>query len=704
MPRVIAGVALGSLWVAVWSVVLTLLGGDLAALPGCLAVFLIPGLLGGPAGALLDPARLERLPLGAVIGFVLVALVTWPVAFWAFRFLLTTSFDLLDEVAAVFATLVLGAVVATLLGAFGVSRVLARPAGRAGAIPPLVLASLGVILVSRVTSRILGFELITVGMVAGSTALAVPALHLLLPAGFVRRRGAMVTAAGLSVLLLAGCLGLYTASGTIRLATWSSIPAAHRLAAALAQLTDADADGVSGVLGHPDCQEFDSNQFPGNYEIPGDGRDDNCAGGDPSVADVAALWHPPDGPRAPGPPSAPTFARRHYNVVLITLDAVRADHLSTYGYERQTSRNLTHLAELSLTFEAAWSASNFTALSLYSLFTGVYPSSFLEIESIVSRGGVLLPETLRAAGYRAEAIVDLGEPLHHVFVGFDAVDQTLGVRAREAVRNRSTGSTARDLTTLASAAAARLGAGDAPFFLWVHYSEPHAEYLAHAGYDMGSSDLDRYDAEIAFADAWIGHLLASLRGDGRLEDTIIVVTADHGEAFREHGVQTHGQTLYEEELHVPLIIYLPSPDGRGFRSARVPSPLDLTDVAPTLLDAVGVAAGGPMHGESLLPHALDGRPLRTPEAFAETRLPFARLQAWRLGSEKIIADHLVGATRRFDLATDPGELRGAPIGPEALARWTDLHLAYPRLGGRGLQALPPPDDRRGGPVPAAPLE
>ncbi len=683
MPRVTLGVALGGLWVGAWALVLATLGGDPLAFVGCLAVLLAPGLIGGPVGALLDARRLAEIPRGAALGFVLVIGLTWPVGFWAFRFLLTHSFDLLDEVAAVFATVVVGAVVVSVLGAGLLARALPRPAGQLGALPPLALAALGVVLVSRVTSRIVGFELITLAMAAGSATLAVPALRLLLPARWTERRGAMVTVAGLAVLALGGSLAAYTASSAVRSATWSTIPVAQRLAAALAQVTDADADGVSGLLGHPDCNDLDPNVFPGAHELVGNGRDDNCWGGDGDPDAAAALWSP-GGARHPGPPGAAGFPRKRYNVVLITLDAVRADHLGVYGYERPTSPNLDNLARLSLTFDAAWSASNFTALSLYSLFTGVYPSGYLEGESIISRAGVTLGEWLERAGYRTEAIVDLTERLQHVFIGFDAVDQTLGIRAAQAVRNRSTGSTAAELTQLSTAALARLGEGEAPFFLWVHYSEPHAEYLPHPEASFGDTAIDRYDGEIAFADAAVGDLLVALRDGGRLKDTVIVVTADHGEAFGEHGVSTHGQSLYEEELHVPLLVYLPAASGAGFRARRLASPVDLTDLAPTIMDAVGLRPPAPTHGESLLPYALDDQALLTPEAFAETRLPYARLQALRRGDEKIIVDHLVGAARRFDLASDPGESDGTLVAPDTIAPWADLHLAFPRLSTGGM--------------------
>ena len=248
------------------------------------------------------------------------------------------------------------------------------------------------------------------------------------------------------------------------------------------------------------------------------------------------------------------------------------------------------------------------------------------------------------------------------------------------MRNKSTGSTANELTQLAAAKTSSLGAAEAPFFLWVHYSEPHAAYLEHPRFDFGPDEVDRYDGEIAFADHAVGRLLSHLHKGGRFKDTLIVVTSDHGEAFGEHGVETHGQSLYEEELHVPLIIYLPSASKPGFAAKRIPWPMDLTDVTPTLLQATGVAPRYPMHGESLLGPALDNLPLRTPEAFAETRLPYARLQALKQGTLKTVVDHLSGTAWQNDLLSDPGELRPTQRGSAARAvveAFVDRHLALP---------------------------
>ena len=141
---------------------------------------------------------------------------------------------------------------------------------------------------------------------------------------------------------------------------------------------------------------------------------------------------------------------------------------------------------------------------------------------------------------------------------------------------------------------------------------------------------------------------------------------------KKGGVVTHGQTLYENELHVPLVIYLPNQAGNGHLHKRIPNPVDATDVAPTLRALLGLDQLAPSHGESLLPLALNGTPQLRPGAFAETRLPYARLQALRIGEDKYIFDHLLTTVQRFDLDADPKERSprlGTPSDYKRLTAW-----------------------------------
>ena len=681
MPVLMRGLAYGGLWACLWAIVEAVTAGSLLALPGVLAMTIPTCMAGGILGILLPTSWTREQSRGATVAAVLGAALVWAAAYGANHFQLTHSFDLLEEVAAVFAT---GLLVAA-LAAWALGRLLVawfpQPSGDLGAMLPLLLAVAAAGFASRISSFIVGFEPATLLATATSGAMAAHGIAVLVPAALQARRPLIAGVAGLGVLLMAGGLGAYENVPDIRAASWSQIPMSRSLAASFATITDGDVDGISGSMGHPDCDDFIPHVFPGAREVAGNGRDDNCLAGDIAPAEVLPLWEAPHGVRAHVPQEIP-FERKRWNVLIITLDAVRADHLSLYGYERPTSPYLEEFAKSALVFEQAWSPSNFTSLSLFSMFTGLYPSAFLEGETIIGTESMTLAGQLYAAGYITEAVVDFHPPLPHVYGGFRYIDDSLGLRAANAVRNRSTGSTARDVTRLARQAVKRLSHLDKPFLLWVHYSEPHAEYLPHPGFEFGDGLVDRYDGEIAYADQAVRLVMNRVIQTERLADTIVVVTSDHGEAFGEHGTFTHGQTLYQEELHVPFLLYLPTADGKGVRHGRVEAPMDLTDLTPTLLDALGIAPKHPMHGESLLPHVLTGTPLRTPEAFAETRLPHARLQALRRGNDKIILDHLIGTSMRFDLAADPFERSPTPATPEAVqevGKWTDLHLSLPDL-------------------------
>jgi arylsulfatase A-like enzyme len=753
-----SGLAVGALWALAWALALVVAGGAPEALLGSLAMLLLPCMAGGAAGvAFARWAAPEARPssLGLAIGLSLALPLGFGGAFLAFRFVLEHSFDLLGEVAAVFAVAL--TVMATALGAavLWLARRFPEPSARLAALPLLVGAVGAALIASRVTAYILGFEPLSLMLCAVSAALAAPAATRLWPASLRGRprlactshqtfereqgdvgdfgvRGPETTeacfehvagrrrehaskapaypplaagggekcrlaqgVAAAATLALAGSLIAYATDDATRDATWGGPALPRGLAATVASLTDADDDGISGALGHGDCDDADPLVFPGQAELPDNGRDDNCRGGDVSRGDVIALWRPGAGVRAAAPREDLGLKRRPWNVLLISIDATRADHLSTYGYPRPTSPNLDQLAKRAVVFERAWSPSNFTATSLYSVMTGLYPSAFLHGLRIAAHPGLALAERLATAGYRTEAIVDLHPALPHVYAGFARVDDSLGVRAAKAVRNRSTATTADELARLGVAAIERFSqTPDTPFFMWMHLSEPHAEYLAHAGLEFGPRDMDRYDAEIAAADAAVGTLLAALDAQGRLADTLVVVTSDHGESFGEHGVFTHGQSVYEEELHVPFIISLP--DGAlPPAPRRVADPVDLTDLLPTVLDALGLPAGPPTHGETLWPLALAGRPLRTPETVSEVRLRYARLVAWRRGDVKVIFDDRVGVTRTFDLATDPTESRavlGTTDAAADAAAWLDRHLAAPRTaaGPTPHQASPEP--------------
>ena len=668
---------MASAWGICWSLTFAITSGHWGVLASAGFMLLPWCLVGGALSAYVDIKHFLNLPRSAALGLSLSCVGVWGGTYVLSRLMLTSSFDLLHEIAALFATALAGLAIVP-WSFLAVSRpAWTREAGRSIGLLLISLAALLAWVASTAIAPIVNFGLIAGLVTVASGATATLGLRCVLGASALGERSATALVGIALTAVVGGMLGIQS-SAALRDDARTGSAFTHRMNVELSGALDGDGDGVASGLGFTDCNDIDPRVFPGAHETPGNNRDDNCSGGDGDLAAVRALWSK-DGARG-APPRPSSFPSKKWNILLITIDTVRADHLSLYGYGRPTSPSLDNLGKLSLVFDAAWSASNFTSLSLFSLFTGLYPSHYLDGEKILARPGMTLAEQLKAFGYRTEAIVDLHPRMPHLMAGFDAIDDSLGVRAAKAVRNRSTGSTANELTQLAGAKATQLGVAETPFFLWVHYSEPHAAYLEHPRFDFGPSEIDRYDGEIAYADHAVGRLLAQLHKEGRLKDTLIVITSDHGEAFGEHGVTTHGQSLYEEELHVPLIIYLPKVAQPGFAAKRISWPVDLTDVTPTLLQAVGAAPRYATHGESLLAPALDGAPLRTPEAFAETRLPYARLQALRQGSLKTVVNHLSGTAWQNDLATDPREespLRSGAEARAALDAFVDLHLARP---------------------------
>ena len=143
-----------------------------------------------------------------------------------------------------------------------------------------------------------------------------------------------------------------------------------------------------------------------------------------------------------------------------------------------------------------------------------------------------------------------------------------------------------------------------PLFFWLHYFDPHFAYKAHDAYPFGDSDLDRYDAEIRYTDAQIGRLLDWLQDSPLQGKTYVIIHSDHGEGFGLHGYRYHGQHLYNDQVHVPLIV-----SGPGIRSIQIDTPVSLIDVVPTVLDLAGVPRTSDLRG-SLSSHTARTSPLR----------------------------------------------------------------------------------------------
>ena len=367
---------------------------------------------------------------------------------------------------------------------------------------------------------------------------------------------------------------------------------------------------------------------------------------------------------AGGPGPKPT-AR---NLVLITIDTLRADHVGAYGYARARTTALDSIAGSGALFERAFAAAPITLPSHATLITGRYPPGHGARDN-----GMRMSETvptlateLHAKGFATAAFV-AAFPLDHQFGlsrGFDVYGDRLprGPDGRLA-NERPAADVVNDaiawLNTISNPQSNPQSAiRNPPFFLWVHLFEPHAPYG-----DPSSTRpiLDRYDEEIATADREAGRLISAL--GPAAANTLIVVAGDHGEAFGEHGEYAHSIFVYDTTLRVPLLM-----SGPGIPAGtRVSDPVTLADVAPTVMRALG----SPMpdvDGIDLSP-TFSRTPLPQRELYAESFAPlvefgWAPLRSVRAGNWKVIA---APKPELFDVATDPGEQVNAIASQAAVA-------------------------------------
>jgi arylsulfatase A-like enzyme len=377
------------------------------------------------------------------------------------------------------------------------------------------------------------------------------------------------------------------------------------------------------------------------------------------------------------------------NVLLISLDTTRRDHTSVYGYERATTPNLEKLAAEGVRFALAYAPSATTGPSHATLFTSLAPIT----HRVVKNGRVLTPphetlaERLHARGWVTAGVVSsyVLDARFGYAQGFDHWDDDFDP-ATATVRNEEWEGAAVEVfdrradATTARAVAWLDGRRDParPFFLFVHYFDPHAPWLPPADLARAFPPADgpgeglraqtaRYDAEIAFTDQQLGALFDALEERGLADDTLVAVTADHGEGLMQHGLLLHGAQIYEEQVRVPLLLRWPArlPAGRVIEGA-----VSLIDLAPTLLELAGVplAAGDASQGRSLVP-VIEGResldPARPVFLFRQhyargfdSGVPVAGEQyGVRLGDWKLILGPEEGTRQLFDVARDPRERR-----------------------------------------------
>lgn len=371
------------------------------------------------------------------------------------------------------------------------------------------------------------------------------------------------------------------------------------------------------------------------------------------------------------------------NIVLISIDSLRADHLHSYGYARQTSPNIDALASSGAVFETVISPTSWTLPAHMTLMTSLAPEEHGVITNRLRLGANVdtLPMRLQRAGYTTAGFVSATylDGLYGFSRGFDEYDdytllRVAGEKSRAAVTSQQVAQ--RAINFLHQHSDTR----DArPFFLFLHFFDVHYNYNppqpfarmfdgSYAGHATGDVDMVRegmssrdlnhvvalYDGEIAWVDANIGNILATLHRLGIDDNTIVAITADHGEEFLEHGQAAHYKTLYDEVLRVPLVIHYP---GHVVAGRRLQGQVRLMDVAPTLLALAGLPVAKPHSGtgaRSLACLMTSPGPRSAPvlPAFGDLRGEVASV---RTGGAKLIRNLRTHREEFYDLASDPGE-------------------------------------------------
>ncbi len=366
---------------------------------------------------------------------------------------------------------------------------------------------------------------------------------------------------------------------------------------------------------------------------------------------------------------------RGRDLLLISVDALRADHVGSYGYDRPTTPNIDGLAKAGqgytgVVFDAAYCPTPHTSYSVTSLMTGKY------MRPLLLQGAGADSDTwasiLRTYGYRTAAFfppavffIDRGR-----FAPFEESQLGFEYAKKEFLEGEPRVAQLRDYLAKSKA--------EQRVFAWVHLFGPHEPYEAHPGLGFGDRDIDRYDSEIAAADRSIGALVQAMRS--ARPNTVVIITADHGEEFGDHGGRYHGTSVYEEQVRVPLVISMPSGKGVEGKTLRVRPVVQTIDLLPTVLSALDVPVPPRVRGRDLGPSiASAADPTQVEEAEAGGGFALVETETESLlaeGDSRLICERRLGACQLFDLSKDPGQLR--PINdPERLA---ELHDRLKRLG------------------------
>ena len=340
------------------------------------------------------------------------------------------------------------------------------------------------------------------------------------------------------------------------------------------------------------------------------------------------------------------------NIILITLDTTRSDHLGLYGYQKNTTPNIDRLGKECAVFEQAITPVPLTLPAHVSILTGTYPAYHNVRDNSIyqlSSDAITLAEVLKKNGYQTAGFV-AAYVLHRKFglnQGFDIYNDDFSAGRRSSLVYAE-----KDAKAVTDAVINWLSAGfKQPLFLWVHYYDPHDPYTPPPEYSKRTGSA--YDGEIAYMDEQFGRLMSNLKGRKLLDNSLVIIVGDHGEGLKQHQEEYHGIFLYDTTLKVPLILCNASPD---FVSKKITSQVSLLDLFPTIVNFLEIEGYKSNQGTNLLP-LIKG--IASPEVpiYLETMLPFftyglSPMEGVRTSSHKFVK---APKSELFDLTKDKGE-------------------------------------------------
>lgn len=364
------------------------------------------------------------------------------------------------------------------------------------------------------------------------------------------------------------------------------------------------------------------------------------------------------------------------DIVVVTIDALRADHVGAYGYGRNATPNIDRLAARGVRFDRAYCPTPHTSYSIASMMTGKYMRPLLALG--VADGSETWAAYMRRYGYRTAAFYPPAVFFidEHRFRGMKDSSLDFEFKKEEFAKP--------DLRKKQVEKYLAAAPVDRPLFLWLHLFEPHEPYERNPEHDFGEDDVARYDSEVATADALAGDIVAMV--EKRRPGAVVILTADHGEELGDHGGRYHGTTVYEEQVRVPLVVV-----GPGITPRVVTTPVQTIDLLPTTLAALDVPLPARLRGRDLGPLVTGkGAPAK------DEGLAFAETDDWTLlarGTDRLVCARKIASCTLFDVAKDPGETKPVADRPERVEELRKTTAALERENGK-VEAADMPDALR----------